>query len=69
MDTANLLIVEGALVGVLVVMRMICVQLADLDSLPRVIMTRVELGNRVAPWFGVLALAAIVIGLALRIGW
>lgn len=67
MDTADFLIVEGAIVGALVVLRMICVQIVDLDSLPRVIIRRVELGNRLSPWFGLVALAAIVIGLALRV--
>lgn len=67
MDTATLLIVEGLLVGLLVALRTVCTQVVDLDSLPRAIVRRVELGNRFAPWFGVLALAAIVTGLAWRV--
>lgn len=67
MDIANLLMVEGALVGTLVVMRMLCVRLADLDRLPRVIIPRVELGSRLTPWFGALALALVLVGLALKL--
>lgn len=68
MDAANLMMVEGALIGALVVLRMVCVPFADLDGLPQAIMRRIEIGDRLAPWFGAIALALIVIGFALRVG-
>ncbi|MDN5772135.1 MAG: hypothetical protein L0H24_14735 [Microlunatus sp.] len=68
MDAANLMMVEGALIGALVVLRMACVPFADLDGLPKSITHRIEIGDRLAPWFGAIALALIVIGCALRVG-
>lgn len=68
MDAANLMMVEGALVGALVVLRMVCVPFADLEGLPQSITRRIEIGDRLAPWIGVIALALIVIGLAFRVG-
>lgn len=67
MDTATLLVLEGALVGSLLVLRCVCMRIVDLGEIPRSVVRRIEVGNRVAPWAGVLAVLAIVVGVALMV--
>ncbi|NPC97792.1 hypothetical protein [Nocardioides sp. zg-DK7169] len=65
MDTATWLLVEGLLIGGLVGLRTVCVHLLDPGSVPRCVHGRIELSNRLAPWFGAVAVAMVLTGLAL----
>ena len=68
MGVVDLVLVEGLLIGLLVAMRMVCLRVTDLDELPRGVVRRIEIGNRLAPWVGSLAVVAVVVGLAMRVG-
>lgn len=65
MDPATWLVVEGLLIGGLVALRVLCVHLVDLGSVPRCVHGRIELTGRLTPWFAAAAAAMVVTGLAL----
>lgn len=68
MDTATLLVLEGALIGALVGLRYVCMRVVDLDEIPRAVVRRIELGNRFAPWVAVFAVLAVVVGVVMMLG-
>ncbi|MDN5896254.1 MAG: hypothetical protein L0H93_19815 [Nocardioides sp.] len=68
MDIATLLLLEGILIGFLVSLRVLCLRVVDLESIPRCIVRRIEIGNRIAPWVGALALAAVAAGVVMTWG-
>ena len=60
-----LLLLEGALIGAVVLARMFVVRSLDPEVIPTVIRPRVLLGNRLTPAFAVLAAALFAGGLVL----
>ena len=67
MDTATWLVLDGFLLGGLVALRTVCAHVVDLDSVPRCIRGRIELGNRVAPWLAAIAVALVAVGVVITI--
>jgi hypothetical protein len=63
MSMAQMLIIDGAIIAGLVALRTMCASLVDVEGLPSPIAARIRRGDRVVPWVGVLALAAVVAGL------
>lgn len=58
-----MLIIDGALVAALVALRTVCSPLVDLDGLPKTITAQIQRNDRVLPWVGALALAAVLAGI------
>jgi hypothetical protein len=65
LGAGTFLILEGGLVGALVLMRALVVRSIDPDDLPAVIRRRVRLGNRLTPAFAVLASVLLAVGVLL----
>jgi hypothetical protein len=66
-DVGTFLILEGAVVGALVLARTLVVRLIDPDTIPLVIRPRVLLGNRLTPALAVLATGFLASGAVLLV--
>jgi hypothetical protein len=67
LDVETFLLLEGALIGALVIARIVVVRSVDLDAFPSIIRPRILLGNRLTPAFAVLAAVLLASGMVLRL--